>query len=286
MMIGLYVIPADWRALRAGTDAWLGPGAALVVVNGFVLIAASIPPLASRPSVVGPDIIRILALPWMTQEQLQNMTRGGEINQVVRLFMIRQYRVAFALGQSLLQKDPNDWGVRYLLTVVLQLTECNAAAADQDRVLRHSESLPTGKQGEALRANFSNNLAWSLYMLDDPTTLDEAEQAVKEALALNKSEPAYLGTYGSILVERGRVSEGVDLLNRALQKAPSAKSIASNYAVLAIASAREGDTRRAQRHLDETRRRDPRNPLIPRAERELNAATARQNSPTADSHVS
>lgn len=286
LLIGLYVIPGDWRALRAGTDAWLGPGAALVVVNGFVLITTAIPPISTPPNTVGPDLIRILTLPWMSQDQLQSMTRPSELEQVSRLFMLRQYRAAFALGQRRLQTDPGDWGVRYLLTIVFQWADRNTDAAEQYRVLLNTESLPPGKRGDGLRSVFSNNLAWSLYRLDDPSRLEEAEQAAKNALALNSHEPAYLGTYGTILIEKGQLLEGSNLVRRALAKQFAASSIASNYSALAIASAREADIPRAQRLLHKARRRDRTNPLLPRAERELSAAQARLSSSSTSTNAS
>ena len=76
-----------------------------------------------------------------------------------------------------------------------------------------------------------NNLAWSYYLEKDP----RAEQIAKKAYELAPNSPAILDTYGWILVESGKVSEGISYLERAANLA-------------------EGNTE-IQQHLDEARAR-------------------------------
>ena len=56
-----------------------------------------------------------------------------------------------------------------------------------------------------------NNLAWSYYLQKDP----RAEETAKRAYELAPNAPAILDTYGWILVESGKVSEGIVYLERA-----------------------------------------------------------------------
>ncbi len=56
-----------------------------------------------------------------------------------------------------------------------------------------------------------NNLAWSYHLEKDP----RAEEVAKRAYELAPNAPAILDTYGWILVENGKVSEGITYLERA-----------------------------------------------------------------------
>ncbi|WP_244904598.1 tetratricopeptide repeat protein [Cellvibrio mixtus] len=76
-----------------------------------------------------------------------------------------------------------------------------------------------------------NNLAWSYYLEKDP----RAEQVAKKAYELAPNSPAILDTYGWILVESGKVSEGISYLERAANLAEGNAEI--------------------QQHLDEARAR-------------------------------
>ncbi len=57
-----------------------------------------------------------------------------------------------------------------------------------------------------------NNLAWNYHLAKDPRALETA----KKAYELAPTVPAILDTYGWILVEHGKVAEGVELLERAV----------------------------------------------------------------------
>lgn len=76
-----------------------------------------------------------------------------------------------------------------------------------------------------------NNLAWSYYLEKD----SRAEETAKRAYELAPNSPAILDTYGWILVESGKVSEGVSYLERAANLAQ--------------------DNAEIQGHLDEARSR-------------------------------
>lgn len=56
-----------------------------------------------------------------------------------------------------------------------------------------------------------NNLAWNYYLSKDPRALETA----KKAYELAPTVPAILDTYGWILVEHGKVAEGIEYLERA-----------------------------------------------------------------------
>lgn len=92
------------------------------------------------------------------------------------------------------------------------------------------------------RANYLNNLA-TLYQLER----DKRAQATAErALKLAPNAPGIQDTLGWILVEKGEVPAGLAWLKKAVSAAPRAASVRYHYAV---ALARNGETRQAQKEL-------------------------------------
>ncbi|MBA3033105.1 MAG: PEP-CTERM system TPR-repeat protein PrsT [Gammaproteobacteria bacterium] len=71
-----------------------------------------------------------------------------------------------------------------------------------------------------------NNLAWSLGRMGDPKAIEHAEQANK----LAPNHPAIMDTLGRLLVDKGNVERGLDLLGKAVALAPQAADIRLNLA--------------------------------------------------------
>jgi len=87
-----------------------------------------------------------------------------------------------------------------------------------------------------------NNLAWLLGEMKDPAALATAEQAYK----LNPDNPATQDTLGWILVNTGQAQRGLDLIKKALDKAPDAAEIQWH---LAYGLYQAGDRARARAEL-------------------------------------
>jgi len=88
-----------------------------------------------------------------------------------------------------------------------------------------------------------NNLAWTARVLGDTRALDYAQQAWR----LAPDDPAVLDTLGLLLVERGELARGIQVLRRATVIAPDLVDARRN---LARALARSGDKSGAQRELE------------------------------------
>jgi putative PEP-CTERM system TPR-repeat lipoprotein len=87
-----------------------------------------------------------------------------------------------------------------------------------------------------------NNLAWALHSVGDPQAIKYAEQAYK----LKPGEASVLDTYGWILVNHGRLHEGIQLLLQAV--AVDSKNPEIRYH-LAKGLAQAGDKARARAEL-------------------------------------
>lgn len=88
-----------------------------------------------------------------------------------------------------------------------------------------------------------NNLAWAAARVGDPAARDYAERAHR----LAPNDPNVLDTLGWMLVERGDVARGTELLRRASLAAPNVPHLRLN---LAKALIRSGDIAGARRELD------------------------------------
>jgi putative PEP-CTERM system TPR-repeat lipoprotein len=92
-------------------------------------------------------------------------------------------------------------------------------------------------------AMYLNNLAWVLGELGDPKAMSHAEKA----LALAPENPAILDTMGTLLVKKGDVTQGLEKLRLAAQRAPNQSDIRLH---LAKALIKAGDKQAARKELD------------------------------------
>lgn len=88
-----------------------------------------------------------------------------------------------------------------------------------------------------------NNLAWTLGQLHDPKALSYAEEANK--IAPNQAQ--IMDTLGMLLVDKGDVDRGVDVLRKAVELAPQSTDIRFNLAKALLKSNNKTD---AKKELD------------------------------------
>lgn len=84
-----------------------------------------------------------------------------------------------------------------------------------------------------------NNAAWLRYQAGDPEALSLAERAFAAA----PDNPAVRDTLGWVLVEAGRVDEGLPHLEAAVEAAPEARDIRFHYAAALARAGRTGDAK-------------------------------------------
>ena len=89
-----------------------------------------------------------------------------------------------------------------------------------------------------------NNLAWTLDQIKDPSAIEYAEKAYK----LAPEQPAVMDTLGVMLVDKGDVARGIELLKKASSAAPQNSMIRFN---LAKALVKTGNKDEAKKELDE-----------------------------------
>jgi tetratricopeptide (TPR) repeat protein len=118
-----------------------------------------------------------------------------------------------------------DWLSRHPDDVVARLTLATSlhTGGDADEAIRHYEGVLTAQPGNVVALN---NLAWLYHQQDDVRALDFARQAYE--LLPDRAEIA--DTYGWLLVETGKVEQGITLLEKAVEQAPDNPDIRYHWA--------------------------------------------------------
>ena len=160
------------------------------------------------------------------------------------------------------------------------------------RVFRYTQGAAHGKLGhyaeakdciaeslaadvpEPLHGAALNDWSWYAFCLRGEADLRLADRRSAEALGVRPKSSGIQGTRGAILLWRGRVTQAIPLLERSLQTAPSARSRATEAALLAMAYASRGESVRAQEMIDRARRWNRNERLLIEAGRYVRAAAA------------
>lgn len=123
------------------------------------------------------------------------------------------------------QKLVADWGKAFPNDIVVRM-----ALADEVLMAgKYSEALAQYKTLEQSAPNSAlllNNLAWAANKASDPKTVEYAERLLKVA----PDVPAMMETAGTIFVEHDQAKRGLELIRKALEKAPDASAIRLGYA--------------------------------------------------------
>jgi putative PEP-CTERM system TPR-repeat lipoprotein len=152
-------------------------------------------------------------------EEAQRLQPTGPV--AIRLFQLRQAVGADAPERSLVQwleRKPDDADLRRVLALQYESTGRQAQA------LPHYEHMLAAGVIDPLMLN---NLAWALHERGEDRALDLAHRAYTAAPHV----PEVADTYGWILVQMGKVEEGLDVLEKALAKAPANLDIRYHAAV-------------------------------------------------------
>jgi tetratricopeptide (TPR) repeat protein len=123
---------------------------------------------------------------------------------------------------------------------------------------------------QEFRAYMWNAVAWMDLLIATPALLEEAEQFSRQALEEIPSSSYIRGTRGCVLVELGRIDEGLPLVEQALRENDRASEKASDACYVAIAMIERGDTVNGRKYIEKAQGYDSNCPLLERANKRLN----------------
>jgi putative PEP-CTERM system TPR-repeat lipoprotein len=145
----------------------------------------------------------------------------------VKLFRVRRTEGAIGADASLrqwLEQHPDDVTVRAMLA-----EHAVATGNRREAIAQYQLTLAAAPSPAVL-----NNLAWLYYETGD----GRAEEFARRAHEGAPANPAIADTYGWVLVEKGKVKEGLPILARAAQGAPENREIQFHYASALVRAGR------------------------------------------------
>ncbi|MBK8894976.1 MAG: PEP-CTERM system TPR-repeat protein PrsT [Propionivibrio sp.] len=119
----------------------------------------------------------------------------------------------------------------------LYLAEAANARKDYQSASKHYRVLLDAQPNNPV---LMNNLAWSLAQFKDPKAIEYAENAYK----LAPDQPAILDTLGWLLVEKGDMARGVELLQKAVNLAPKLPMIRLNLAKALVKAGKKDEAKK------------------------------------------
>ena len=125
-----------------------------------------------------------------------------------------------------------------------------------------------------------NNIAYANALIGDPDFLDEADNYSQQAIENFSWAPFAIGTRGTVLVARGEIEAGLELLRRSLAESDEPQNKALNACMLAIGERKLGNLTASEEYLKAARLLDPDCLLLDRAAPEVTELSAGGNRPS------
>jgi tetratricopeptide (TPR) repeat protein len=163
------------------------------------------------------------------------------------------FDAASAWAERGLARFPDDPNLRNSLAVAQMKRRRFAASREIFRALLSSPEA----ENPVFENLMFNNVAYSDVLLKDPDLLPEADDYSRKALSQLGWEPSIIGTRGAVLIELGRLEEGIALLKKALARHSDAFSRAADAYHLAVGESRRGNAAGSRKYLEMARRWDP-----------------------------
>jgi len=217
------------------------PVLAFAIVNGGFLALSILPfPPYTHAGVQSPgsDGWNLLTIPFRREAQLLPLIDAYTNWAALRLVTSGRSAEAMAKVEEALRQSPRSTVLRVGYADMLVHSQRWPEAVERLRPLIDDDEVR--KTLPLMRPILANNLAWALFMMDDPALLAEADRMSKEALAAASDNPAMHGTRGAVLVALGHIDEAEARLRVAFD-GNGPKNQAFNACLLAMVCAARGD---------------------------------------------
>lgn len=239
---------------------------ALVFANLFMAAVNLFPrKVAVTTGMQGSDGWQLLRTPFLKQSELNKQYVGCLAGEAMQAYAEYDLEAAKAWVEKALALDATSGAARNIQGIILMARREYRESRETFVRLLHSDE---GKE-PALHYLLLNNIAYLNALLRDPGLLLEADQFSAEALQHLPWVPAVTGTRGSVLVEQGRLEEGIALLKKSMAQHAEKQGKALNACHIAIGEMRRGNLDAARAHLAIARTLDRQCFLLPEVETEL-----------------
>jgi tetratricopeptide (TPR) repeat protein len=258
MLIGFLFLSFD--AQVAETDFPFSPMKMLVFANAALLVYSLVPhEYQTERGKIPSDLLRL----WQTWRQPAPDDRSVRYSFYLfkgqEMCRRRDWGEAEELLQKGLKEFPEDGTLRTLLAhVFLGLKRFEEARKIYINLVNSNQGNPSAL------ALLSNNVAYANLLLADPALLQEADVLSCSAHEAEPTSPYYQGTRGCVLIELGRIDEGVALLTSSFERHTEPVEKAEIACYLGIAASKQNNVPESRRWFGVARKLDDQCTLLDR----------------------
>ncbi len=260
VLILIKVYSLEWL-LAADFGGGLEPEAALLIANVMLLVFSLLPnKVVSAAGIIPNDGANLLSLPFMKKPKIAQFIAAAYAYEGLEYRRKKDWDAARNCYEEALAKFPDN--LVSLNDKAAYFIETGDIDKARDVLLGMLET-PGIEPGTLM--GIKNNLALADAVSGRADLVDEADRLSEEAFNNVSWLPVFRGTRGIVLVELGRIEEGIVLLKEAADKNEDSAAKATYYCYVAIAEARTGNSEAARRYIEDARKLDPASNLIARA---------------------
>jgi len=223
------------------------------IAHLVVLVLSLMPTLL--PSGAGTavsDGLALLEIPLMTEPEKERLMNAGRVIAARDAYERRDHEQALEICETGLRRDPDCVALRNVQGCVFLERRQFDRAQEVFAALLADDGLEP-----AWRDVFRSNLAWSALRLERQEILLEALHHSEQVFRRQTGATWARTTHGAVLVQLGRYGEGIELLQIGLSSEGDRNAQAHDACWLAVAQARLGNVREAERYLGQARELDP-----------------------------
>ncbi len=216
----------------------LTPWAAFVVANALILIV-NLAPIRRLET----DGWSLLTSPFIGREAIDRSLAVSYVREGLEARRHARHEDALRWYEEGLVRFPRDHELRLgRVGALIDLARYDLA---REELVQLAESGAIDLQTKTI---VSNNLAWADVMTRRQDLLEEADRHSEDAFKQAGWFPEIQSTRGAVLVEKGRLDEGIELLEKALPQVEEVQDRAAIAGYLALAENRRGNRDAAERY--------------------------------------
>ena len=263
MANAVLIVVAVWLGQHvAGYDVAKWGVTVFVYANLFVLALNLFPQILTlNGQRIPSDGRQLLSIPFLSSDRIRELHASYFTLEGLEARERGNLESAQAWFEQGLAAYPDDVACSSGLgTVLLDVADYPRAKQIFERLLEQK------KDDMGLGALFKNNIAWTDLLIGDRQLLDEADRFSSEAIEVLPWVSEIKGTRGSVLIELGRIEDGVSLVEQAMKQNRQRQNQAFNASYLALAMLRLGNLEKAADYQKAAVRLDPKCALRNRLE--------------------
>ena len=222
---------------------------AVFVLSNLPALYFSLVPAEARyqESKIPSDILRIFRLLFGSNKALEPFQTIGIMDEAFRYFVKKDYEQAASLLKQCIEKFPDQINAKISLSATLiKLMRLQDAKGLLIALVKE-------KLDDEYNVLIYNNLAWIFLLENNKKALVEADRFSKKAFDLNPDLPSIRGTRACVLILRGTVDEGINLLLKNVDPKEPIDSKRNHpiwYCFIAYAYYLKGEKGKARQYLE------------------------------------